>query len=286
RTHPLEATKSMGERKNLVFPIPAQDGTEIWPKRQWLWSKDRALEAAKNNELAFLRDKDGRWSVHSKQYLKDETGKVRRSKAFSVIDSVYSQHGTNEILEIFGDAHVFPFPKPTGLLVPLLNLATRPTEDDIILDFFSGSGTTAHAVLETNIRDGGNRRFILVQLPESTQRKDFRTIVDITKERVRRVIQKLSVSKTQHQKDHGNELPLSDKNSSAPDLGFKVFRLSASNFKVWDPASAPKDATGLAEQLKLMSENIVRGRNEQDLLYELILKSNLPLTSRVAVGKI
>ena len=148
RTHPLEATKSMGERKNLVFGIPGPDGAEIWPKRQWLWSKERALEAAKNNELAFLRDKDGNWSVHTKQYLKDEMGVVRQSKAFSIIDNVYSQHGTNEILEIFGDAHTFSFPKPTGLLKPLLNLATEATEEDIILDFFGGSGTTAQAVLE------------------------------------------------------------------------------------------------------------------------------------------
>src|SRR4030042_830950 len=113
RTHPLEATKSMGERKNLVFPIPAPDGTEVLPKRQWLWSKGRVLEALKSDELEFLKDKDGNWSVHTKQYLKDESGEEREIKAFSIIDNVFTQHGTNEIIELFGDAQIFSFPNPT-----------------------------------------------------------------------------------------------------------------------------------------------------------------------------
>lgn len=293
RTHPLEATKSMGERKNLVFAIPAPDGTEIWPRRQWLWSKERAFEAAKNKEIAFLRDKDGNWSVHTKQYLKDATGAVRQSKAFSIIDNVYSQHGTNEILEIFGDAHTFSFPKPTGLLRPLLSLATEATEEDIILDFFGGSGTTAQAVLDLNARDDGNRKFILVQLPEPTERKDFSTIAEITKERVRRVLKKLEselvTKNAEHAKKSESELPLADATSSPQlkqDLGFKVFKLSSSNFKVWEIASAPRDGAGLAEQLKLMAHNVEEGRPDDALLYELVLKSNLPLTSKIQSGKI
>lgn len=86
RTHPLEATKSMGERKNLVFSIPGPDGQDISPKRQWLWGKDRVENALAGNELEFLKDKDGNWSVHTKQYLKDEQGNVRQGKAFSLID--------------------------------------------------------------------------------------------------------------------------------------------------------------------------------------------------------
>ena len=80
RTHPLEATKSMGERENLVFPIPAPDGTEVWPKRQWLWSKDRTLQALENKDLEFVKTDDG-WTVHTKQYLKDEAGNIRKGKA-------------------------------------------------------------------------------------------------------------------------------------------------------------------------------------------------------------
>jgi adenine-specific DNA-methyltransferase len=136
RTHPLEATKSMGERKKLVYPIPAPDGSEVLPKRQWLWSQERAIHALKAGELEFQKNREGGWTVHTKQYLKDEEGKIRESKAFSIIDNVYTQHGTNEILELFGDAHVFPFPKPTGLMGPLLKIATSSEEEEIILDFF------------------------------------------------------------------------------------------------------------------------------------------------------
>jgi adenine-specific DNA-methyltransferase len=90
RTHPLEATKSMGDRPNLVFPIP---GPEV-PRRQWLWSRERVTQALAAGEIEFVRDRDGRWTAHSKQYLNDEEGNARSSKAFSVIDNVFSQHGT------------------------------------------------------------------------------------------------------------------------------------------------------------------------------------------------
>ena len=155
----------------------------------------------------------------------------------------------------------------------LVKLGSR--EDSVVLDFFAGSGTTAQAVLELNAQDGGHRKFILVQLPEPTERKDFTTIADITKERVRRVIKKLSDVEN-------GKLPMEKKH----DRGFKVFKLSSSNFKLWDAASAPKDAAGLAEQLKLMSHNIVEDRGDEALLYELVLKSNLPLTSKITTGKI
>lgn len=178
RTHPLEATKSMDDRKNLVFPIKAPDGKKIMPKRQWLWSKERVAVAIGKDELAFLKDRNGNWSVHTKQYLKDEDGNIRRSKAFSIIDDVYSQHGTNEVIDIFGDAHAFPFPKPTGLLKTLLNLGTRT--GDIILDSFAGSGATAHATLALNKADGGKRKFISIECENYADK--------VTAERIRRVI--------------------------------------------------------------------------------------------------
>jgi adenine-specific DNA-methyltransferase len=226
RTHPLEATKSMGERKNLVFPISAPDGNQIMPKRQWLWSKERVDEALKSGEIAFIRNKDGDWSVHTKQYLKDNDGNVRQSKAFSIIEDVFTQHGTNEIIELFGDAQIFPFPKPKDLFKTLLNICTD--KNSIILDFFAGSGSIAHAILELNKIDEGNRKFLLVQLPEPTEREDYPTITEITKERVRRVIKKLNEA------DNG-KLPL----DSLQDRGFKVFKLAESNFKPWN-ARLPK----------------------------------------------
>jgi len=271
RTHPLEATKSMGERKNLVFPITAPDGFPVMPKRQWLWSPERVEEAFAKGEIAFIKDKEGQWSVHSKQYLKDEEGTIRQGKAFSIIDNVFTQHGTNEIIELFGDAHVFPFPKPWRLLEPLLNLAALPI-DSIILDFFAGSGSTAQAVLELNKQDGGNRKFILIQLPEPTGRDDYPTIADITKERVCRVIQKLN------QEDQG-KLPLHG--SQKPDLGFRVFKLAESNFETWNANVSPGDTAALQQQLELHIDHIRDSRTAEDILYEILLKSGFPLTTSV-----
>lgn len=165
RTHPLEATKSMGERKNLVFPIPAPDGTEIYPKRQWLWSKERTMQALKNNDLEFIKSRNG-WTVHTKQYLKDEQGNQRESKAFSIIDDVYTQHGTNEIIDLFSNAQLFAFPKPSTLINTLVQFGTSNNDESFILDFFAGSGTTAHAVMNLNRADGGKRKYILVEMGE------------------------------------------------------------------------------------------------------------------------
>jgi adenine-specific DNA-methyltransferase len=241
-----------------------------------------------------------------------------------------NSEGTRSIQELF-DPTIFNYSKPPSLLNGLLQQTTKGT--DLVLDFFAGSGTTAQAVLELNAQDGGNRKFILVQLPEPTERKDFPTIADITKERVRRVIKKLETERaakelkerkeSEGQLELGSapapgavsralagntgaseqphvsgnatrpELPTGASATAAeaaalpkPDLGFKVFKLSSSNFKVWDAASAPKDGAGLAEQLKLMAHNVEEGRPDEALLYELILKSNLPLTSHVVAGQI
>jgi adenine-specific DNA-methyltransferase len=159
RTHPLEANKTLDERKNLVFPITAPDGADVYPKRQWLWSKERVAEALAKNELYFSKSKTGEWSVQTKQYLKDYNGVIRRGKFFSIIDGVYTQYGTNEMINFFGNAKAFSFPKPTELIKQLLSLCNK--HDALILDFFAGSGTTGQAVLELNKEYGTNHKFIL-----------------------------------------------------------------------------------------------------------------------------
>jgi adenine-specific DNA-methyltransferase len=182
---------------------------------------------------------------------------------------------------------IFNNPKDHDEIARIVKYVMGSETAGIILDFFAGSGTTAQAVLELNAQDGGNRKFILVQLPEPTGRKDFPTIAEITKERVRRVIKKLSAAEAEKQDAAASQLKLG---GAAPvrelDLGFKVFKLGSSNFKVWDAAAAPKDGAALAEQLKLMAHNVEEGRPDDALLYELVLKSNLPLTSKITTGKI
>jgi len=275
RTHPLEATKSMGDRPNLIFPITAPDKTKILPKRQWLWSKDRVQKALIENELEFIKGKDG-WSVHTKQYWKDEQGNIRQSKAFSIIDNVFTQHGTNEIIDLFGSAKYFAFPKPTGFIKPLLSIGTTSIEDDIILDFFAGSCTTAHAVLARNKEDGGNRKFICVQLPEKCAedseafKAGYKTIAEIGKERIRRVIKKI-------QEEQDGKLDL-DGNGDK-DLGFKVFKLKESNFKIW--RSNIETEEELIAQMQKHLEPLDEHAKTEDVLYELLIKSGVQLTAKI-----
>lgn len=273
RTHPLEATKSMGERKNLVFPIPAPDGTSIMPKRQWLWGRDRVENALAVDELEFLRDKEGKWSVNTKQYLKDENGIERQIKAFSILENVYSQHGTNEIIEIFGDAQVFSFPKPTGLIKQFLNIGLQ-RNDDIVLDFFAGSGTTAHSVMQLNAEDGGNRKYICIQLPEHLKDETsaviagFKTIADITKERIRRAGEKV---KAEIKGDLFGD-------SKTLDVGFKAFKLDSSNINAWDGSIG-----NFEQNLFNSADNIKPDRTEEDVLYEVLLKNGLNLTLPITI---
>jgi len=197
-----------------------------------------------------------------------------------------SQVSVKYLRQLLG-GKIFNNPKDHDEIARIVKYVMGSETAGIILDFFAGSGTTAQAVLELNAQDGGNRKFILVQLPEPTGRKDFPTIADITKERVRRVIKKLSVAEAEKLAVASSQLKLG---GTAPvrelDLGFKVFKLGSSNFKVWDAATAPKDGAALAEQLKLMAHNVEDGRPDDALLYELVLKSNLPLTSKIISGKI
>ena len=175
RLQPL-ATTSMDARPNLRYPL-FHDGYEIWPTKQWFWARERALEAQEKNELVFSQH-NGKWSVNYKQYLNGEDGVQRKSKPYSIITGIYTQTGTKAIKEILGNGKAFDFPKPPELIMRFLQMSTQ--NNDIILDSFAGSGTTAHAVLNMNKQDGGHRRFILVEMMDYAD--------SITAERVKRVI--------------------------------------------------------------------------------------------------
>ena len=271
RTHPLEAMKSFDERDNLNFPIPTPDGSEVWPKRQWRWGRERVNEALENDEIEFKKVTSGEWVLSSKQYLKDENGEVRKTKPFSIIDDVYTQHGTNEIVELFGNAKIFGFPKPSELLVNLITIGLNYCNDEIILDFFAGSASTAHAIMKLNLEDKGARRYILIQLPEiCDERSDafkagYQTIADIGKDRIRKSAQILQGSAS----------------SDGVDFGFKVFKLSNSNIQAWNP-----DRTDLEDTLLSHEEHLIKGRSEQDVLYELLLKRGVDLAVPIEIHEV
>lgn len=211
--------------------------------------------------------------VKIKKYLVDYEDALR-----SVI-TLDGRLGSYELKRLFpGHDAVFTNPKPSELLESLISFAAAP--DALVLDIFAGSGSTGHAVLDRNRKDGGHRRFILVQLPEPCEegsgasRAGLTTIAEITKERVRRVIKKLN---------EDGEVPqggLFQTDAKKQDRGFRVFKLAESNFKPWN-AEVPHNAPALEKQLDLHVEHIREGRTAHDLLYEILLKSGFSLTTPV-----
>lgn len=268
RLQPL-ATTSNDERPNLRYAIPF-NGEEIWPEKQWQWEKSRTMAALGNDELVIVKQR-GEWSVNYKQYLCDENGVERGAKPFSIQEGPYTQSGTAEIAKLLGNPKVFAFPKPTGLIRQLIQYC-NPDKNFTVMDFFAGSGSTAEAVLRENLTDGGDRRFIIVQLPEPIDPNEVeqkaaaefcdeiskpRNIAELTKERLRRAGEKIR-----------EENPM-----FAGDLGFRVFKLDSSNIRPWEAG-----VDNLPQTLMDSVEHIKEGRTEKDLLFELLLKLGLDLT--------
>lgn len=273
RTHPLEAGKAMDSRPNLIYPIPAPDGTQIMPRRQWLWSKERAYEALKNGDLEIVKGKDNNWVVSSKQYLREVDGTIRPGKMFSIIEDIYTQHGTNEMISIFGNAKVFSYPKPSEFVKRLLTICSYD-KDMIVLDFFSGSSSTAHALMQLNAEDGGHRKFIMVQYPETTAedsdayKEGYKNICEIGKERIRRAGVKIK-----------EESPMTTQNL---DTGFRVLKLDETNME--DVYYSPAETN--QSMLAGFESNIKPDRNSLDLLYGCLLDWGLPLSMSYSSEKI
>ena len=233
------------------YPIKS-DGSE----GRWIWGREKIT---KENYRLYA-------SPNGTIYVKDYLTADRRMKIKSIlIDSGYiTDRATSEIKDIF-DNKVFDTPKPIKLLRDLSDICT--STNDIILDFFSGSATTAHAVMQLNAEDGGNRKFIMVQLPEPTDEEDevyetgYANICEIGKERIRRAGEKIK----EENKDKENIENL--------DIGFKVFKLDTSNIRKWQP-----DYDNLEQSLLEYVDNYVEGRTELDVVYEVMLKYGLDLT--------
>ncbi len=278
-----------GPRYDVIHPKTGRPCAV--PEAGWRYSKPEEMQRMIDKGLVAFRD-DHTEPPFRKAHIKpipdelssesDEASEESDSAeefASQVRGSYFykqSQVAVKYLKKLFGKK-IFNNPKDHEELARLFSYATGGEKDGIFLDFFGGSGTTAEAVLDLNIHDGGSRKFILVQLPEPTGRQDFPTIAEITKERVRRVIEKMgSANKA--------ELPFAG--GTAPDLGFKVFKLAPSNFATWDASLAAPDASGLAAQWELTADNVRAGAGEGALLHELMLKSGLPLGSPIRVAAV
>ncbi len=262
----LTVGMSKDQRPNQYYELVDPDTGKIYsanPNRVWAYIPESMDKLIAEKRVLFPEDVSRRPMLKRfKSELKSEANPISTWLDKTGLNS----EATRQMQDLMGDAP-FSYPKPVSLLKTLV-ISSSET-NDLILDFFAGSGTTAQAVLEANEEDGGNRRFILVQLPEQTDKKDYPTIAHITRERVRRVIQKLA---------KGEAGQLSFDPARAGRRGFRAFTLDASNFKTWDATAT--DAP-LADQLALFADNLRAGRTDADRLYELVLKSGLPLGSKV-----
>ena len=312
RTQPL-MTNSLGDRPNLMYSI-FYNGVEIKPRKQWVWSKERMEAAIANDDVEFSLQKDGSYTVRSKSYLYDENGVIRRGKPISVMNGPFTQDGTQEVREHFNGKAIFDFTKPSELIKYFVGLEINDnnSKDSIILDFFSGSATTAHAVMKLNAEDGGNRKFIMVQLPEKTEDKSeaykagYKNICEIGKERIRRagkkIKEELGAEKIKQEIANLNsqrslvefdfwttsdnlEKMINEKEEllkkiNTLDTGFRVLKLDESNMAdvYYTPAETPIQQT-LA--LDVLVNNIREGRTPEDLLFQVMPECNLPLSSKI-----
>jgi adenine-specific DNA-methyltransferase len=229
-------------------------------------------------------DKDGRiwWGENGgsmprlKRFLSEVKEGVVPQTLWKFEEVGHTQESKKELIEYVGfenTDNVIDSVKPTRLVKKLLKIGTQPMAGDIVLDFFLGTGTTAHAVLALNAEDGGNRRFIGVQLPEPliTPESGLRTIADVARRRVSRVVDELSKEAAQSFEFTKNP---------SQNLGFRVFKLAESNFTTWD-AQVPHEEGTLLAQLEKHVDHIREGREPDDILYELLLKSGFPLTTPI-----
>ncbi|MCK6559114.1 site-specific DNA-methyltransferase [candidate division KSB1 bacterium] len=248
------------------YKIEAPDGTILQGKL--FRSENRFKDDLKSGEVRFLKKDDGTWSVQFKQRMADG----RKIRSLLHENEFRSSH--DEIDEL-GLGDTFQFPKPVYLLRQLIQASSE--SNDIVIDFFAGSCTTAQAILDLNREDGGNRRFIMVQLPEPTpedspaRKAGYNTIAEIGKERIRRVTAKM------RKESNGKS---SSKRETPEDLGFKVFKLACSNFRAWQDYNGEN-----IQELEMLFDQaetpLVKGWKEDDLLTEIMLQQGFPLDSKI-----
>ena len=306
---------SIGDRPGLHYDIICPDETILIGKdHRWRCDLKRFKWRIKDSRIVFEKNQEGRWQVFYKQYLfekkeeilKDDFGNLLsygRIPNSLLANLVFTGDGKKEIKELFNDTNSFDYPKPTVLIKHFITIATK--NNDLIIDFFSGSGTTAHAVMDLNREDGGHRKYICVQLPELCDEKSeayksgYQTIADIAKERIRRAAKVIGgeiQSKIQEIKSKIQELeaqlPTEEtleqiknqkseiKNLQSQDTGFKVLKLSDSNFKQWQQIVG-NDAAALEAQMKLFVDPVAENAIIQNMVYELLLKSGKDLNSQI-----
>lgn len=269
------------QRPNLCYEIrnPITGKMIVHPTNAWKYEIATYEQHVKDNKLYWGKNGENQYP-RLKKFLYEMDGGIVPANLWYRKDVDTTDSASKDLEALIGRG-VFDFPKTIKLVCKMLDITTN--KDDIILDFFSGSATTAHAVMQFNAEDGGNRRFICVQLPEPTQedseafKAGYKNICEIGKERIRRAGEKIK-----EEVESGNEqLKIDEEPKKIPDIGFKVFKLDSSNLKKWNP-----DFANLEVTLDDMINNYVPDRTEEDIVYEFMLKMGLDLSYSIDVADI
>ncbi len=269
-------------RDYAIFPVKLPSGREVMPppNTSWRYTKEKFAELISDNRIWFGKDGDSRPAY--KRFLSEVSDSIPAETIWMHSDAGHNDAAKKELRALFDEQAPFDTPKPVKLLDRILSVGTEPGGADLVLDFFAGSGTSAHATLRANAADGGTRRFILVQLPEplDVENKDQveaakfcdsigrpRTIAEITKERIRRA----------------GKVVQAEVGATELDIGFRSFKLDASNIRAWRPK-----VDDLAKSLFEHSDHVDAARSEADVLYELLLRFGLdlciPIEQKILAG--
>ena len=301
---------SLGYVKSLDYPINigeniyyAGGNEKEYLKRQkgehrradwgWRWSKELFDFGLKNGFIVEKITKNGR-RLYTKTYQnvtieKMENDykiiKINRTKPLSTLEFIenkYSNDNAKKIIEEILGKGIFEYTKPVELLKKIIEFSTR--NNNLILDFFSGSATTAHAVMQLNSEDNGNRKYIMVQLPETTDEKSeafkagYKNIAEIGKERIRRAGEKIK----QEIEEYNSNLKLGEEPKKVPDIGFKVFKVDDTNIKWYDLENFNEESQYSFDVPD--SLDFVLGSNDIDIVYEIMLRQNdVPLSESLEV---
>lgn len=278
------------DRPSMFFGVKSPDGTEIFPlapagwESRWICGKDTYQDLVNENKIVWKKVSKGdeeKWQVYQKHYL----GEAVKYASNLWNEIVGNKKATRELNDLFNGMKYFDHPKPVEFITRIADISNIKN-NDIILDFFAGSGTTGQAITELNHEDGGNRKYILVQLPEQTDEKSeaykagYKKISDITIERNKRVVEKIIKEKKEATPD------LFSKKESEQEqlkgLGFKVFKLQKSNFPRVEFAPDPEKTEDenielLKKYIKEKEAQLVSAFNKEELITEILIKNGFKL---------
>jgi len=271
-----------------VFPIVNPNtGQEFWPPEGSCWRGNKDTIKRWLNENRIFFGKDGKGAPQLKRYL-NEVQQGRVPVTWWTFQEVGHNDAANkELKALFNSKSPFDTPKPSSLVSQMLKISS--SSNNIILDFFAGSCTTAHAVLDLNKEDGSNRKFIMVQLLEPCDEKSeafkagYKTIADIGKERIRRVIKKIEEERAAKAKESASMLPGMAEEMPEIDLGFEVFKLDKSNFKPWEKLDADASEEEISKAIQQHLFHIDPGASQEDILYEILLKAGFMPTEKIEI---